>query len=117
MVSLVLLSLGAVVLGKQMFQAAQAARSNANIVYRTASVSSEVSRLAAIPFDSLVVGSSCVTVTAPPFPHTTCTTINNVSSKSRQVIVIVTPSGNTLLHPDTSIVVRTKTNNGQPLNN
>ncbi len=116
-VSLVLLSFASVVLGKAMFHAAKTARASANAVYRTAAISTEMSRLDAIPYDSLAAGTTCVTVSTPPFPHTRCTTVNNVSSKVRQVIVVVTPSGNTLLHPDTSIVVRTKSNNGQPLNN
>ena len=117
LISLVLLSFASVVLGKAMFHAATTARASANTVYRTAAIGTEVSRLDAIPYDSLTTGTACVTVSTPPFPHTRCTTVNNVSPKVRQVIVVVTPSGNTLLHPDTSIVVRTKTSNGQPLNN
>jgi prepilin-type N-terminal cleavage/methylation domain-containing protein len=117
MVALVLLSFGAVVLGKSMFLAARTAQASANTVYRTAAISTEMSRLDAVPFDSLAAGTTCVTVSTPPFPHTRCTTVNNVSSKTRQVIVVVTPSGNSLLRPDTTIVVRTKSNNGQPLNN
>jgi prepilin-type N-terminal cleavage/methylation domain-containing protein len=116
-VSLVLLSFASVVLGRAMFFAARTARASANTVYRTAAISTEMSRLDAVPYDSLTAGTTCVTVSTPPFPHTRCTTVNNISSKVRQVIVVVTPSGNTLLHPDTSIVVRTKSNNGQPLNN
>jgi prepilin-type N-terminal cleavage/methylation domain-containing protein len=117
MVSLVLLSFASVIIGKQMFLAASAARSNGTIVYRTAAITGEVSRLDAIPFDSLTAGTTCTTVSTPPFPHTRCTTVNNISAKKREVIVVVTPSGNSLLHPDTTIVVRTKPTNGQPLNN
>ena len=46
-----------------------------------------------MPFDSLTAGTRCVTVSTPPFPHTRCTTVNNVSTKEREVIVVVTPSG------------------------
>ena len=64
MVSLVLLSFASVVIGKQMFLAASAARANGTIVYRTAAITGEVSRLDAIPFDSLTAGTS-----ASPFPR------------------------------------------------
>jgi hypothetical protein len=48
-------------------------------------------------------------VSTPPQPYQRCTTINNISSKVQQLIVVVTPSGNTLLHPDTVRLTRTKT--------
>ena len=70
----------------------------------------------AVPFDSVASGTTCTTVSTPPFPHTRCTTVNNISSKVKQVIIVVTPSGNLLLHPDTTVVVRTKNGNGAPLN-
>ena len=73
-------------------------------------------RLDAVPFDSLAAGTSCNTVTANPFPHTQCTTVNNVSSKVKTVIIVVTPSGNVLMHPDTTIITRTKSVASNPLN-
>lgn len=116
LVALVLVSLCSVGLGRLMFQAARMARVSGSVTYQTAAMSAEVARLDAVPFDSVGTGTSCVTVSTPPFPHTRCTTVNNISSKVKQVIVVVTPSGNTLLHPDTTTVVRTKNGNGAPLN-
>ena len=116
LVALVLTSLGAVVLGQIMFQAARTARVSASVTYQTAAMTAEVARLDAVPFDSVAAGTTCTTINTPPFPHTRCTTVNNVSSKVKQVIVVVTPSGNSLLRPDTTVVVRTKNGNGSPLN-
>jgi hypothetical protein len=42
--------------------------------------------------------------------------VNNISAKVKQVIIVVTPSGSTLMHPDTTIITRTISGNGNPLN-
>jgi hypothetical protein len=86
------------------------------VTHQTAALTAEISRLDAVNFDLLTAGSTCVTVSTPPFPHTRCTTINNISSKQKQLIVIVTPSGNSLLRPDTTIVQRTQPGKANPLN-
>ena len=116
LVALVLVSVCSVGLGRLMFQAARTARVSGSMTYQTAAMSAEVARLDAVPFDSVGTGTTCITVSTPPFPHTRCTTVNTLSSKVKQVIVVVTPSGNSLLHPDTTVVVRTKNGNGTPLN-
>jgi hypothetical protein len=67
----------------------------------------------ALPFDQLAAGTTCVTITTPPAQR--CTTINNVSTKVKQVTVVVTPSGNPLLHPITTSFTRTISGNGNPL--
>ena len=46
---------------------------------------------------------------------TRCTTINSVSTKVKQVIVVVTPSRNPLLHPITTPFTRAISGNGNPL--
>lgn len=115
MVSLVLLSFASVVIGKQMLLAASAARSSGTTLYRTAAITAAVSWLDAMPYDLLTAGTTCTTVATPPFPHTRCTTINDISSKKRQVMVVVTPSGSSLLRPDTTVVVRTQPTGGNPL--
>jgi prepilin-type N-terminal cleavage/methylation domain-containing protein len=115
MVSMVLLSVAAVTLGGLLFKAARTAQLTADVVHSTAALSQEINRVDAVPFDSLPAGTTCTTVSTPPFPHTRCTTVNNVSSKVKSVIVVVTPSGNTLLHPDTTTVIRSKPDNGKPL--
>ncbi|HEY7634456.1 MAG TPA: prepilin-type N-terminal cleavage/methylation domain-containing protein [Gemmatimonadales bacterium] len=116
MISLVLLSFGAVVLGTMMFQAARSARASSQGLYQTAAMTQQVGMLNAIPFDLLTAGTNCVTITTAPFPHTRCTTVSNLTSQSGRVTVVVTPLGNSLLHPDTTVVLRTKNGTTQPLN-
>jgi prepilin-type N-terminal cleavage/methylation domain-containing protein len=114
MVSMTLLSMASLALGTMLFRAARQAHATSAGSYQTAMVSAEVSRLDSQPFDLLVAGTTCVDVTTP-FTGTKCTTINNVSSKVKQVTVVVTPSGNPLLHPVTSSFTRTISGNGNPL--
>lgn len=115
LISLVLMSFGAVVLGQLMFQASRASRVRSSATYRTAALTQQVERLGVIPFDSLIVGSSCTTVTAAPFPHSLCTTISSLSTVSRQATVVVTPSGGGTLPPDTAVLVRSHPIRAEPL--
>ena len=114
MVSIMLLSVGSLSLASMLVRASRMAHAASTSSYQTAMVSGEVSRLDATPFDQLVAGTTCVTIT-DPFPGTRCTTINNVSAKVKQVTVVVTPSGNPLLHPITTSFTRSISGNGNPL--
>lgn len=115
LLSLVILSLGAVVLGQLMFRASRASRVRSTATYRTAALTQEVERLGVIPFDSLIVGSSCTTVSAGPFPHSLCTAVSGISTVSRQATVIVTPTGGNTLPPDTAVLLRTDPIRAEPL--
>jgi prepilin-type N-terminal cleavage/methylation domain-containing protein len=114
MVSMTLLSVGALALGSLLLRATRQAGAASAAAYQTAMVAGEVSRLGATPFNLLPAGNACVSIT-DPFPGTRCTTINNVSSKVKQVTVVVTPSGNPLLQPITTSFTRTISGNGTPL--
>jgi prepilin-type N-terminal cleavage/methylation domain-containing protein len=114
MVSMTILSIASLSLGSMLFRAARQANAASTASYQTAMVSGETSRLGAEPFDLLVAGTNCVAITTP-FPGTRCTTIINISAKIKQVTVVVTPSGNSLLHPITSSFTRTISGNGNPL--
>lgn len=115
MVSMTLLSVASLALGTLLFRAARQANAASTTSYQTAMVNAEASRLSALPFDQLpAAGTTCVDITTP-FTGTKCTTVNNVSSKVKQVTVVITPSGNPLLHPITSSFTRTISGNGNPL--
>jgi prepilin-type N-terminal cleavage/methylation domain-containing protein len=115
MVSMTLLSVASLALGSMLFRAARAAGATSEGSYQTAVLSAEASRLGALPFDLLVEGDTCATVAEAPFPHTRCSTINNISPKVRQVTVVVTPAGTSLLRPATTSFNRTISGNGNPL--
>ena len=114
MVSMTLLSVGSLALAGMLVRATRQAGAASAGAYQTAMVAGEVSRMDATPYDLLVVGTTCVSITHP-FQGTQCTTINNVSAKVKQVTVVVTPSGNPLLHPITTSFTRTISGNGNPL--
>lgn len=106
LVSMTVLSLGLVALGALLVRSARQATAASSTVYQTAALSEEVARLGAMPFASLAAGTTCVTVTAHPLPHTRCTTITDVSAKVKTVKVKVTPSGNPLLSADSTMFER-----------
>lgn len=115
LVSMTILSIASLGMGRLLFQASRAAGATSSAAHQTAAMSGAVARLDVLPFDALVAGTTCVTVTAVEFPHTECTTINNISSKVKLVTVVVTPSGNLLMQPVTTSFRRTISGNGNPL--
>jgi prepilin-type N-terminal cleavage/methylation domain-containing protein len=115
LVSITILSVASLSLGTLLFKAARQANATSTASYQTATMAGAAGRFDAMPFDSLTAGTSCVTLTTAPFPNTQCTTVNNVSAKVKTIIIVVTPSGNALMHPDTTIITRTKSVNSNPL--
>ncbi len=114
MVSMTLLSVGSIALARMLVTATRLAGAAAANSYQTAMVSAEVSRYDATPFALLNVGTTCTSITSP-FQGTNCTTINSLSAKVKQVTVVVTPTGNPLLHPITTSFTRSISGNGDPL--
>jgi prepilin-type N-terminal cleavage/methylation domain-containing protein len=115
LVSMTILSGASAAMGTLLIRATRAAGATSSAAHQTAAMSGSVARLDVLPFDALVAGTTCVTVTAAQFPHTECTTILNVSAKIKQVTVVITPTGNTLLQPVTTSFRRTISGNGNPL--
>ncbi|MFL5506217.1 MAG: prepilin-type N-terminal cleavage/methylation domain-containing protein [Gemmatimonadales bacterium] len=74
--------------------------------YQTVFLSSELSRVTALPTAALVAGSSCDTTTSAPWAYQRCTTVTNVSNRQQQVRVIVRPLLAGLITPDTVIIDR-----------
>ena len=115
LVSMTLLSIASLAMGTLLFKASRAAGATSSAAYQTAAMAGTAARLDVLPFDALVAGTTCVTVTAAHFPHTECTTINNVSAKVKLITIVITPSGNNLMHPVTTQFRRTISGNGNPL--
>ena len=117
LVSMTILSVASVAMGTLLVRATRAAGATSSAAHQTAAMSAAFARLDVLPFEALAAGTSCVTVTAVEFPYTQCTTINNVSSKIKLVTVVTTPSGNLLMHPDTTSFRRTRSgfDSGNPL--
>jgi prepilin-type N-terminal cleavage/methylation domain-containing protein len=115
LVSMTILSVASLAMGSMLVRSTRAAGATSSAAHQSAAMSGAVARLDVLPFASLVAGTTCVTVTAAEFPHTECTTINDVSSKVKLITVVVTPSGNVLMQPVTTSFRRTISGNGNPL--
>jgi prepilin-type N-terminal cleavage/methylation domain-containing protein len=108
MISMVILGIMALSLAPLLLRSSHTATGAAGGTYQTAVMSTEVARLNAIKFDLLPLGTTCVTVSAQPLPHTKCTTVTSISARQRRVTVIITPSANAYVKPDTVTFDRTQ---------
>lgn len=115
LVSMTILSVASLAMGTLLFRATRAAGATSAAAHQTAAMSGVVARYGVLPFDNLVAGTTCVTVTTGEFPHSECTTINNISPKVKLVTIVVAPSGNVLMQPVTTSFRRTISGNGNPL--
>ena len=117
LVSMTILSVASLAMGSMLVRATRAAGATSSAAHQTAAMSGAVARLDVLPFDALIAGTTCSTVTAAEFPYTQCITILNVSAKIKQVTVVVTPTGNGLMLPVTTSFRRTKSGfaSGNPL--
>lgn len=77
--------------------------------YRNAVLMHNVNLLQAIPYDSLAEGTSAVTVSAKPYPHTVTVTVDEYWEKwmlkAKRVTMVIAPA-NVLYKPDTVKFVR-----------
>jgi prepilin-type N-terminal cleavage/methylation domain-containing protein len=114
LVSITILSLSTLALATLLARSSRQATAASASLYQTTALSEEVGRLGAMPFSLLTVGTTCVTVTAHPLPHTRCTTITDVSAKRKIVNVKITPSGNPLLSADSTMFERSISGDAVP---
>jgi prepilin-type N-terminal cleavage/methylation domain-containing protein len=114
LVSITILALSTLALATLLARSSRQATAASAAVYQTAALSEEVGRMGAMPFSLLAAGTTCVTVTARPLPHTRCTTITDVSTKSKTVKVKVTPTGNPLLTADSTMFERSISGDAVP---
>ena len=92
LVAMVLLGLVLSTLAAMMFAVAKRSITSTGSSYRNAILMQEVNRLEALPFDSLALGTTSVTVGTMPYPHTRIVTVTTISDKAKQVQLVITPS-------------------------
>jgi prepilin-type N-terminal cleavage/methylation domain-containing protein len=114
LVSITILAGGIMALGTLMARGAKAAGAASGGSELTTILGAEAARFDALPFTMLVAGTTCVTVTGVSFPYTECTTITNISPKLRRVSVVVTPTNNPLLQPDSVVFERSISGDAAP---
>jgi prepilin-type N-terminal cleavage/methylation domain-containing protein len=83
--------------------------------YRNGVLMQEVNRLEGIPYDSIPNGTSSVSVSTAPYPHTTVVTVTEPTvNVVKAVLVVITPV-NVKYKPDTVSFIRTKSRTSKVL--
>jgi prepilin-type N-terminal cleavage/methylation domain-containing protein len=115
MVSMTILAIGVLALGTMMARSSHTADAASAASYQTALMAKEVAYYDALPFDNLVVGTTCTTTTTHPLPNTLCVVIATVSAKVKSVKVRLRPT-DTTIPADSTMFERSKSGFGNPLN-
>ena len=114
-VAMVLLAIAVSSLAALMYSVSQSGMMATGNAYRNGVLMHEVNRLEGIPFDSIAVGSSSITVSTPPYRHTRVITVAEpVANVVKTIKVVITPA-NTKLKPDTVQFTRTKSRTSKVL--
>jgi prepilin-type N-terminal cleavage/methylation domain-containing protein len=115
MVSLTVLGVAVLALAPLGLHAARQASEVHGATYEAGVLAAEVARLNVLPYAQLTPGTTCATDPAPPVPHTRCTSVTDVSAGRKQIRVVITPAGSSLVPPDTAVVERTDPGHPSPL--
>ena len=105
LIAIVILGSVGVGIAKLMFTSATRSGNAGAIAYRAAALSTEVSRVTAIPATTLADGTTTRTVTAQPFPHTV-TTVAATASGLQTVTITITPTGARAIPARSRTVIR-----------
>ena len=106
LVSLTVLALALVSLAPLMLTVSRRSASNTTTAHRNEVLGNRVRLLGTVAFDSLSPGTHCQSVTAQPFPNTTCWTVSSLSTTLRRVRVVTTPSVVPTVAPDSVVFDR-----------
>jgi prepilin-type N-terminal cleavage/methylation domain-containing protein len=107
-VAMVLLGIAVSSLAALTYSVSQSGMIATGNAYRNGVLMQEINRLEGIPYDSIAVGTSTVSVTSAPYPHTTVIRVTEPTvNLVKAVRIVITPT-NTRFKPDTAIFIRTK---------
>ncbi len=107
-VAMMILAIAVSSLAALMYSVSQSGMIATGNAYRNAVLMHEVNRLEGIPYDSIAVGSSSISVSTMPYPHTRVITVGEpVANVVKTVTVVITPT-NVKLKPDTVNFIRTR---------
>ena len=92
-VAMVLLAIAVSSLAALMYSVSQSGMRATGNAYRNGVLMHEVNRLEGIPYDSIAVGTSTITVTTAPYKHTRVITVTEpVAAVIKTVKVVITPT-------------------------
>lgn len=107
-VAMVLLAIAVSSLAALTYSVSQSAIAATGNAYRNGVLMQEVNRLEMSPYDSVPTGTTTLTVSTPPYPHTTVITVAEPTvGVLKTVKVVITPT-QARLKPDTATFIRTK---------
>jgi prepilin-type N-terminal cleavage/methylation domain-containing protein len=107
-VAMVLLAVAVSSLAALVYSVSRSGLTATGNAYRNGVLMQEVNRLEGIPYDSIHVGTSSVTVSSGKYPHTRVVTVTEPSvNLVKSVKVVITPA-NAVFKPDTVLFIRTK---------
>ena len=107
-VAMVLLAVAVSSLAALVYSVSRGGLAATGNAYRNGVLMHEVNRLEGIPYDSIPVGSSYVTVTTQPYPHTRTITVTEPAANVIKTVKIVITPANSAFKPDTVNFIRTK---------
>lgn len=111
-VAIVILGIAISTLAALMVQVSRGALRVSGDSYKQGVLTQEINRIESMPYDSVVVGTQTVVVTAQPYPHTRVITVTQPVTRVRKVQIVITPTGY-YFKRDTAIVYR---RNSMPTN-
>jgi prepilin-type N-terminal cleavage/methylation domain-containing protein len=100
--------LGVVALGLMYLSANASSKGNVSSAeaYRTTFLTAEFARAMAIPVAASVAGTTCDSTFSAPFVFSRCTRITNLTERTQQVAVTISPVNTTLVGADSMVVIR-----------
>jgi prepilin-type N-terminal cleavage/methylation domain-containing protein len=106
-VAMVLLAVAVASLASLIYSVSQSSLKATGSAYRNGVLMQEINRLEGLPYDSIPTGTSTVSVSTMPYPHTTVVTVTEpVARAIKTVLVVITPT-NLKFKPDTASFTRT----------
>lgn len=92
-VAIVILGVAITTLAALMIQVSRGALRVSGDAYKSSVLLQEINRYQAMPYDSAVVGTQSITVTAQPYPHTRTVTVTSPATRVKKVQIIIVPTG------------------------
>ncbi|HEX9606663.1 MAG TPA: prepilin-type N-terminal cleavage/methylation domain-containing protein [Gemmatimonadaceae bacterium] len=107
-VAMVLLAVAVASLASLVYSVSQSSLIATGNAYRNGVLMQEINRLEGIPYDSIPVGTTTVSESTLPYPHTRVVTVTEpVAAVMKTVKIVITPT-NLKFKPDTVSFTRTK---------
>jgi prepilin-type N-terminal cleavage/methylation domain-containing protein len=107
-VAMVLLAVAVSSLAALVYSVSRSGLAATGNAYRNGVLMQEVNRLEGIPYDSVHVGSSSVSVSTGKYPHTRTVTVSEPAVNLVKSVTIVIKPANAAFKPDTATFIRTK---------